>query len=73
MQDFLNKEFQKKEDAEAQLSLFQGLGDSGLGTRRLGHSDTRRRADSHIGSEMGLFFFTKILMYQMIQFQKGTR
>ena len=41
-------------------------------TRRLGDSETRRLANSHISSEMGLFFFTKILMYQMIQFQKGT-
>ena len=37
-----------------------GLGtrDSGLGTRGLG---TRGLANSHISSEMGLFFFTKIL------------
>ena len=52
------------------MDFMQGTRDSGLGTR---DSGTRGLADSHISSEMGLFFFTKILMYQMIQFQKGTR
>ena len=50
--------------------ILQGTRDSGLGTR---DSGTRGLARYIIGSEMGLFFFTKILMYQMIQFQKGTR
>ena len=45
----------------------------GLRLGGLGDSGTRGLANSHISSEMGLFFFTKISMYQMIQFQKGTR